>query len=323
MIIKVPTQSPETSDTEAAFYTPPKNHPLWTEGSVGSAAQLLKGRRPTFVTCLLERTCSLSRIFHPDYLIRERHPVLQERKLSLQSDSLDCSFYVVDLHYRSLVKLGQESQIPPPLWRGPSEREHLPTHPTNTPLHIQLPQKVTDSYKLVYISHPARGDSDSGEHSPADSQDVNFHPGSALRKAHSLEHIDIKARRGLASREHSLAKHSGTKDLPCPAHNLKDYVLHIKKVLLVEALTQGIAQQQNLLQVLIVVLHIVAHIELHIKVILLVEALIQGIAQQHTQVVCQILQIKLRRPILKAITHQGTSVTTLQQPHQDRPLVLD
>ena len=32
-----------------------------------------------------------------------------------------------------------------------------------------------------------------------------------------------------------------------------------------EALTQGIAQQQNPLEVLIVVLHILAHIELHIK----------------------------------------------------------
>ena len=51
-----------------------------------------------------------------------------------------------------------------------------------------------------------------------------------------------------------------------------------------EALTQGIAQQQNLLEVLIVALQIVAHTELHIKVILPVEALIQGITQQHTQV---------------------------------------
>ena len=135
---------------------------------------------------------------------------------------MDCSFYVVDLHYRSLVKLRQESQIPPALCRGPSRREHSPTCPTNTPLHIQLSQKVTDSYKLVYISHPARGDSDSEEHSPADSQGVNFHPGPALRKAHSLEHVDIEARRGPASREHSLVKQSGTKDLPGPAHSLKD-----------------------------------------------------------------------------------------------------
>ena len=139
---------------------------------------------------------------------------------------MDCSFYVVDLYYRSLVKLRQESQIPPPIWRGPSRREHSPIHSTDTPLHIQLPQKVTDSYKLVYISHPARGDSDSGEHSPADSQGVDFHPGPALRKAHSLEHIDIKARRGPASREHSSAKHSGTKDLPGPAHSLKDNIAH-------------------------------------------------------------------------------------------------
>ena len=196
-----------------------------TQGSVGSTTQLLEGRKPTFVTCLLERTCSLSSIFHPDYLIRERHPVLQERRLSLQSDSLGCSFYV-DLHYRSLVKLRQESQIPPPVWRGPSRKEHSPTHPTNTPLHIQLPQKVTDSNKLVYISCPARGDSNSGEHSLAESKGADIHPGPALRKAHSLEHKDIEARRGPASREHSVAKHSGTKDLPDPAHSLKDSIAH-------------------------------------------------------------------------------------------------
>ena len=192
VIINVPLQSPETSDTEATFHTPPKEHPLWTEGSVWSATQLLKGRRPTFVTHLLERTCSLSNIFHPDYLIRERHLVLQEKRLSLQSDSLDCSFYVVDLHYRSLVKHRQESQIPPPLWRGPSRREHSPIHPNKTPLHIQLPQKATDSYKLVYISYQARGDSNSGEHSPADSQGVDFHPGTAPRNAHSLEPFSQK-----------------------------------------------------------------------------------------------------------------------------------
>ena len=166
VIINIPAQSPETSDTEATFHTPPKGHPLWTEGSVGSATQLLKGRKPTFVTHSLERTCSLSSIFHPDYLITERHPVFQERRLYPQSDSLDCSFYVVDLHYRSLVKLRQR--------KGPSRREHSPTHPTDTPLHIQLPQNVTDSYKLVYISHLAMGDSDSGEHSPADSKGADI-----------------------------------------------------------------------------------------------------------------------------------------------------
>ena len=222
VIINIPAQSPETSDTEATFHTPPKDHPLWTEGSVESATQLLEGRRPTFVTRLLERTCSLSSIFHPDSLIRERHPVLQERRLSLQSDSLDFSFYVVDLYYRNLVKLRQESQIPPPIWRGSSRREHSPTHPTDTPLHIQLPQKVTYSYKLVYISHPTRGDSNSGEHSPADSQGVDFHPG----PAHSLEHIDIEARRSPASRKHSPVKHNGTKDLPDPAHISKDSIAH-------------------------------------------------------------------------------------------------
>ena len=84
----------------------------------------------------------------------------------------------------------------------------------------QLPQKVTDSYKFVYISQPARGDSDS----PADSQGVEFHP--ALRRAHSLEHVNIEARRDPASREHSPAKHSGTKDLPSPACSLKDSIAH-------------------------------------------------------------------------------------------------
>ena len=86
--------------------------------------------------------------------------------------------------------------MPPPISKGPCRREHSPAHPIDTPLHIQLPQKVTDSDKLVYISHPARGDSDSGEHSPADSKRTDIHPAPALRKAHSLEHIDIEARRG-------------------------------------------------------------------------------------------------------------------------------
>ena len=152
---------------------------------------LMEGNPPR----LLERSCSLFSIFHPDHSIRQRDPVFQERRYSLQSDSLDCSFYVVYLYYRSLVKLRQESQIQPPIWRGPSRREHSPTHLTNTPLHIQLPQKVTDSDKLVHISHPASRDSDSGENSPADSKGADIHLGPALRKAHSLEHIDIQARR--------------------------------------------------------------------------------------------------------------------------------
>ena len=52
IIINVPNQSPETSDTEATFHTPPKDQPLLTEGSVGSATQLLTGRKPAFVNCL-------------------------------------------------------------------------------------------------------------------------------------------------------------------------------------------------------------------------------------------------------------------------------
>ena len=90
-----------------------------------------------------------------------------------------------------------------------------------------------------------------------------------------------------------------------------------------EGLIQGITQQQNLLETLIIVLHIGAHTELHKKVILLVEALIQGITQQNTQVVCQSLQIKLKGPLPKVITHQGLPVTALQLLHQDQPSILD
>ena len=85
---------------------------------------------------------------------------------------------------------------------------------------------MTDSYKLVYISHPARGDSDSGEHSPADSKGADIHPGPALRKAHSLDHIDIEARRDPALREHSLVKNSGTEDLQGPAPSSKGRIAH-------------------------------------------------------------------------------------------------
>ena len=92
-------------------------------------------------------------------------------------------------------------------------------------IHIQLPQQVTDSYKLVYISHQARGDSDSGEHSPADSQGIDTHPGLALRKACSLEHLDVKAVGGPESRKHSPVKHSGT-TLPGPTRSLKDSIAH-------------------------------------------------------------------------------------------------
>ena len=176
VIIKAPSQSPETSDTEATFHTPPRNHALWTEGSVGSALQITEGRRPTFVTRQIERTYSLSSIFYPDHLIRERHPTLQERRDFLQNDSLDCPSYIVDLHFRSLVKYRQETQIPPPTWKGPPKQEgsHISPPPQDSPIHIQLPQPVTDTYKLVYISHQARGDSDSGECSPADSQQQNL-----------------------------------------------------------------------------------------------------------------------------------------------------
>ena len=220
VIIKASSQSFETSDTEATFHTPPRNHPLWTEGSVGSALQIIEGRKPSFVTRRIERTYSLSSIFHPDHLIRERHPTLQERRDTLQNDYLDCPSYIVDLHFRGLVKYRQESQIPPPTWRGPPKQEGSHISPQDSPIHIQLPQLVTDTCKLVYITHQARGDSDSGECSPADSQGVDIHPGPALRKACSLEHLDIEAAGGPESREHSTTKFCGT-TLPGPARSLK------------------------------------------------------------------------------------------------------
>ena len=89
----------------------------------------------------------------------------------------------------------------------------------------RLPQPVTGTYKLVYISHQARRDSDSGERSPADSQGVDIHPGPALRKAHSLEHLDFEAAGGPESREHSPAKLSGT-TLQGPARSLKSSTAH-------------------------------------------------------------------------------------------------
>ena len=144
---------------------------------------------------------------------------------SLQNDSLDCPSYIVDLHFRSLIKYRQESQIPPPAWTGQPKQEGSHISPQDSPIHIQLPQPVTDSYKLVYISHQARGDSNSGEHSPADSQGVDIHPGPALRKACSLEHLDVGAVGGPELREHSLAKLSGT-TLLGPACSLKDSTAH-------------------------------------------------------------------------------------------------
>ena len=107
VILKASSQSPEASNSEATFHTLPRSHPLWTEGSVGSAHQVIKGKRPTFVTHQLERTHSLFSIFHPDHLVRERYHTLRERRNSLQSDSLDCPSYAVDLYFRSLVKYRQ------------------------------------------------------------------------------------------------------------------------------------------------------------------------------------------------------------------------
>ena len=158
-------------------------------------------------------------------MIRERHSTLQERRNSLQNDSLNCPSYIVNVHFRSLLKYRQESQIPPPTWRGPPEQEGSHISPQDSAIHIRLPQPVTDTYKLVYISHQARGDSDSGEHSPADSQGVDVHPGPVLRKACSLEHLDFEAAGGPESRERSPATLSGT-TLQGPAHSLKSSTAH-------------------------------------------------------------------------------------------------
>ena len=116
---------------------------------------------------------------------------------------------------------------------GPTKTRRIPyilpigSHisPQDSTIHIQLPQPVTDTYKLVYISHQARRDSDSGEHSPADSQGVDIHPGPALRKACSLEQLDFDATGGPESREHLPAKFCGT-TLQGPAHSLKSSTAH-------------------------------------------------------------------------------------------------
>ena len=116
---------------------------------------------------------------------------------------------------RSLLLLGEAHQ---------NKKDLIYPH-QDSPIHIQLPQPVTDTYKLVYISHQARRDSDSGERSPADSQGVDIHRGPALRKARSLEHLDFEATGGPESREHSLMKFSGT-TLLGPACSLKSSTAH-------------------------------------------------------------------------------------------------
>ena len=133
----------------------------------------------------------------------------------------------IDKNPKSLLLLGG-----PPKQEGP----HISSQ--DSPIHIQLPQLVTDTYKLVYISHQARGDSDSGGHSPADSQGVDIHPGPALRKACSLEHLDVEAVGGPELREHSLVKLSGT-TLPGPACSLKSSTAHKDNP------AQGITQQHT------------------------------------------------------------------------------
>ena len=121
----------------------------------------------------------------------------------------------IDKNFKSLLLLGEAHQ---------NKRDPI-YPPQDSPIHIQLPQLVTDTYKLVYISHQARGDSDSGKHSPADSQGVDIHPGPALRKTRSLEHLDIEAVGGPESREHLPAKFCSS-TFPGPARSLKSSTAH-------------------------------------------------------------------------------------------------
>ena len=93
---------------------------------------------------------------------------------------------------------------------------------------IQVRNQVGDLTVLIgsdpFLPQPesptVEPEPDSGERSPADSQGVDIHPGPALRKARSLEHLDFEAAGDPESREHSLAKLSGT-TLQGPACSLK------------------------------------------------------------------------------------------------------
>ena len=178
---------------------------------------MIEGRRPTFIPHQIERTHSLSSIFHPDHLIRQRHPALQERSNSLQNDSLDCPSYIVDLHFRGLVKYRKKSQIPPPAWRGPpkQEKSHIPP---KTPQYTFNFLNQSLIHTNLYIFPTKLGETPIQENTHQ--QGVDIHPGPALRKAHSLEYLDVEAAGGPESREHSLVKFSGT-TLPGPAHSLK------------------------------------------------------------------------------------------------------
>ena len=102
VIINVPIQSPETFYAEATFHTLLKDHPSGLKVQLRVLPNLLKEENSP-LSCLLERTCSLFSIFHPDHLIKERYQTLQERRNSLQNDSLDHASYIVDLHFRSLA----------------------------------------------------------------------------------------------------------------------------------------------------------------------------------------------------------------------------
>ena len=116
----------------------------------------------------------------------------------------------IDKNLKSLLLLGEAHQNKKDPIYPPKTLQYTFNFPDRSLIHIN-----------VYISHQVRGDSDSGEHSPADSQGVDIHPGPALRKAHSLEHLDVEAMGGPELREHSLVKFSGT-TLPGPACSSKD-----------------------------------------------------------------------------------------------------
>ena len=157
------------------------------------------------------------------------------------------------------------------------------------------------------------GDSDSGEHSPADSKGADIHPGPALRKAHSLEHIDIEVRIGPDSREHSPTKYSDTEDLQGPAHSLKDRITHKESPASGGPDSRDHSTVKSSRDIDDSIAHSSTHRTAH-KSNPASEGPDSRISQQHILVVCQILQIKLKGPFPKAITHQGIQVTTHHQP---------
>ena len=106
-------------------------------------------------------------------------------------------------------------------------------------------------------------------------------------------------------------KHSGTKDFPGPAHSLKDNIAHIEN----PASGGPDSRDHSTVKPSGGIDSSIAHSSTHRTA----QKSNPASGGPDTEVVCQILQMKLKRPIIKAITHQDTQVTTLQLFHQDQP----